>query len=246
MTHETGHSPKDAGTQLSVVMGTLNEEKAIAKVVNDIRRVAPQAEIVVVDSSTDQTAEIAASAGCVVVKQFPPKGYSPALHTAFTTASRDIVVTMDCDDTYPVEAIPILLEKIDQGYDVVSASRLGKRPQSMPVQNYIANVVFAKTAKILCGVESSDVHTGMRAYRRSMLRKLPYDPTNTLAVESQVSAGSLGYRLAEIFIDYHERIGGESKLHPIKGTIGTFQILWKWRRFCNRMRASALAEKSSP
>src|SRR5580658_7113173 len=100
---------------ISVVMITLNEEGAIATVVNDIHKLYPQAEIVIVDSSSDRTAEIAADLGCKVIKQYPPQGYGPAMHQAFISASRDWVITMDCDATYPVEAIEQLLEKINEG-----------------------------------------------------------------------------------------------------------------------------------
>ena len=60
--------------KLTVSMITMNEERAIAKVVQDIRRVVPDAEIFVVDSSRDRTAEIATELGCRVFKQFPPRG----------------------------------------------------------------------------------------------------------------------------------------------------------------------------
>ena len=92
--------------KLTVSMITMNEERAIAKVVQDIRRVVPDAEIFVVDSSRDRTAEIAQELGCRVFKQFPPKGYGPAMDRAVRDASGDVVITLDCDDTYPVEAIP--------------------------------------------------------------------------------------------------------------------------------------------
>jgi glycosyltransferase involved in cell wall biosynthesis len=226
----------DNGARLSVVMGTLNEEEAIGKVVKDLRSLYPEAEIVIVDSSSDKTAEIAESLGCLVIKQIPPRGYSMAFHTGFRAASRPIVITMDCDGTYPVKAIAQLLTKIDAGYDLVSGSRLGRLPQTMPLPNYLANKLFVITAAFLCGVKSTDLHSGMRAYRSSMLRELHYDPENTLAVEAQVSAFCLGYKCTEIFIDYNERVGGESKLNPIKGTIGTFQVLWNWRRYFNRLR----------
>src|SRR5690349_1904342 len=67
---------------LTVTMITMNEEKAIAKVIGDIRQHVPQAEILVVDSSKDRTAEIAEGLGARVIKQFPPKGYGPAMDLA--------------------------------------------------------------------------------------------------------------------------------------------------------------------
>ena len=103
---------------LTVSMITMNEEKAIAKVVGDIRRQVPEAEILIVDSSRDRTPEIAEELGCRVLRQFPPKGYGPAMDRALREASGDVVLTLDCDDTYPVEAIPALLEEIAQERDL--------------------------------------------------------------------------------------------------------------------------------
>ena len=72
---------------LTVAMITRNEEKAIAKVVTDIRRAVPDAEVLVVDSSSDRTAEIAESLGARVIRQFPPRGYGPAMDTALRSAN---------------------------------------------------------------------------------------------------------------------------------------------------------------
>jgi glycosyltransferase involved in cell wall biosynthesis len=218
---------------ISIVTITLNEEAAIAKVVPDLRQVIGDSEIIVVDSSTDRTAEIANGLGCKVIKQIPPKGYGNAYHEGFQAAKGDIIITLDCDDTYPVQSIPALVEKIQAGFDLVSASRLKKRPQTMPFANYVANCVFACTAFLICGVKSTDLHTGMRAYRREMLQKFPYESASmALAVELYLGPARCHYRCTEIFIDYHERIGA-SKLQPIAGTIGTFKRIWKWRRWKN-------------
>jgi len=217
-------------------MLTLNEEGAIAKVVQDIRRVLPEAEIVVVDSSTDRTPTIAEELGCKLVRQFPPTGYGNAMDAAFKNASREFVVTLDCDDTYPVDSIKPMLERMEQGCDLVSASRLPRKPDSMRWANYIANVTFAMASFILCGARSTDVHTGMRVYRKSLLDVFPYDPVGmALPVELQVGPACLGYHCEEIYIDYRPRIG-ESKLVPLEGTIWTFKRIWTWRTFANPKR----------
>src|SRR5688572_28074349 len=127
-------------------MITMNEEGAVAKVVRDIRSVAPDAEIFLVDSSRDRTAEIAQGLGCRVVKQFPPQGYGPAMDRAVREAAGDVVITLDCDDTYPVEAIPRMRAMVEnEGWDLVNASRLTTRPKAMPFPNYLANMLFAWT-----------------------------------------------------------------------------------------------------
>ncbi len=216
---------------VSCVLLTLNEEAAIAKVVADIKRVLPEAEIVVVDSSIDKTAQLAEELGCIVVRQIPPKGYGWAMDAGFKKASGDYIITLDCDDTYPVEAMEELVKRMNGGADLVSCSRLEKRPQAMKLTHFIANRIFAFAACLLCGAKTTDVHTGMRAYRRQMLEKLAFDPEGmALPVELQIAPQRMGFQCQEFFIEYRPRIG-ESKIVPLEGTIWTFRRIWRWRRF---------------
>ena len=216
--------------KLTVSMITMNEEKAVAKVVHDIRRVAPDAEILLVDSSKDRTAEIATDLGCRVIKQFPPQGYGPAMDRAVREASGDVVITLDCDDTYPVEVIPQLVKLIDDGYDLVNTTRTWKRPQAMPFANFLANRVFALAARILHGLKTTDVHSGMRAYRKSMIDRVQWIAKGpALPVDMYVVPFRRGFKVTEIPIDYRERIG-ETTLHRWSSTVWTFKRLWKARK----------------
>ena len=216
--------------KLTVSMITMNEEGAIAKVVGDIRRVAPEAEILVVDSSKDRTAEIAQSLGCRVVKQFPPQGYGPAMDRAVREASGDVVITLDCDDTYPVEAIPEMMRLMEQGYDLVNTTRTWRRPKAMPFANFLANRLFALGARVLHGLKTTDVHSGMRAYRKTMLERVQWDPKGpALPVDMYVIPYRRGFKVAEIPIDYRERIG-TTTLHRFSSTLWTFRRLWNARK----------------
>jgi glycosyltransferase involved in cell wall biosynthesis len=219
-----------ARVKLTVSMITLNEERAVAKVVQDIRRVVPDAEIFLVDSSSDRTAEIAQQLGCRIFKQFPPKGYGPAMDRAVRDANGDIVVTLDCDDTYPVEVIPQLIALIDEGWDLVNATRLARRPKAMPLANYVANRIFAWTARILLGIRTTDVHSGMRAYRKTMIDRVTWNANGpALPVDMLVVPYRMGFRVTEIPIEYRERIGA-STLQRFKSTLWTFRRLWRTRR----------------
>lgn len=216
--------------KVTVSMITLNEEAAVAKVVGDIRRVVPDAEIFVVDSSRDRTAEVAESLGCRVFRQFPPKGYGPAMDRAVRDARGDIVITLDCDDTYPVDAIPKLIALIDEGWDLVNATRLAKRPKAMPLANYVANRVFAWTARLLHGIRTTDVHSGMRAYRKSMIDSVHWDPNGpALPVDMLILPYRRGFRVTEVPIEYRERIGATT-LQRFRSTVWTFKRLWRARR----------------
>jgi len=215
--------------KLTVSMITMNEEAAIAKVVGDIRRVVPDAEILVVDSSKDRTAEIAQSLGCRVIRQFPPQGYGPAMDRAVREGSGDIVVTLDCDDTYPVEMIPELVRRIDAGADLVNTTRVKRRPTAMPVMNFLANRVFALGARVLHGIRTTDVHSGMRAYRKSMIEQVRWNPRGpALPVDMLVVPFRMGFRVEDVAIDYRERVG-TTTLNRWQSTVWTFKRLWKAR-----------------
>jgi len=209
-------------------MITMNEEAAVGKVITDIRQAAPGAEIVIVDSSRDRTPDIAASLGARVIRQFPPQGYGRAMDLALRSASGEVVVTMDCDDTYPADRIvPLARMVTEEGWDLVDGSRLQHKPAAMPRINYFANWAFALIASILFGRRLTDLHSGMRAYRRSMIDRLPYRPAGAaLPVELLLLPISLGYRVASVFIPYQERIG-TSTLQPLDSAKWTLQrMLW--------------------
>lgn len=211
-------------------MITMNEEGAIAKVVSDIQRVVPDAEILVVDSSKDRTAEIAEKMGCRVIRQFPPRGYGPAMDRALREASGDVVITLDCDDTYPTEAIPEFMKHIEAGCDLVDGSRVRVRPQAMPFANFLANRIFALTARILCGIRTTDLHSGMRAYRTDMLKQVTWDPNGAaLPVELLLRPYKMGFKILEIPIVYRERIG-TTTLHRWSSTLWTFRRIFRMAR----------------
>ena len=216
--------------KLTVSMITMNEEGAVAKVVGDIRRVVPDAEILLVDSSKDRTAEIAQKLGCRVIKQFPPQGYGPAMDRAVREASGDIVITLDCDDTYPVEVIPQLVKRIEEGADLVNTTRVWRRPPAMPFANFIANRVFAFGARLLLGLRTTDVHSGMRAYRKSMIDAVTWNPRGpALPVDMIAIPFRRGYKVVDVPIDYRERIG-QTTLNRFESTVWTFKRLWNARK----------------
>jgi glycosyltransferase involved in cell wall biosynthesis len=210
---------------LTVAMISRNEEGAIGKVMADIRKYCPTAEVLLVDSSKDKTAEIAEALGARVIKQMPPKGYNAAMDLALRSSTGKVVVTMDCDDTYPADRIPEMARLVlDDGYDLVDASRLESKPDAMPMVNYLANWGFALGASAVYGQRLTDLHSGMRAYRKSMIDELRFNIAGTaLPVELLLLPLRRGYKTKIIFIDYRERIG-ETKMRPL------YSAWWTLRR----------------
>jgi glycosyltransferase involved in cell wall biosynthesis len=202
---------------LTVAMITRNEEKAIAKVIGDIRRAVPDAEVLVVDSSSDRTAEVAEAMGARVIRQLPPRGYGPAMDAALRSAAGRVVVTLDCDDTYPAEEVPALARLVlEGGYDIVDGSRLRCKPAAMPWLNYLANFGFALAASLLFCRRVTDLHSGMRAYRKELIDALTYEVNGAaLPVELLLRPIKMGKRLKVVFIEYRERIG-QTTMRPLQ------------------------------
>ena len=215
---------------ITVAMITLNEEKAVAKVIDEVRAAIGDvdAEILIVDSSSDSTPQIAEAKGARVVRQFPPRGYGRAMVRVLEEARGDVVVTLDCDDTYPADQILPIAAMVSGGnVDLVNASRLERRPAAMPLANYFANWSFAMTAWLLLGAKTTDLHSGMRAYRRAMLETLTFDGSGpALPVELLLKPALAGYRIAEIFIPYRDRIGATT-LNRWSSTVWTFRRIFR-------------------
>ncbi len=218
------------GARITVAMITMNEAEAVAKVIGDIRRAVPGAEILVVDSSRDATPEIARSLGARVLRQFPPKGYGPAMDMALRSSSGEVVVTLDCDDTYPVELIEGMAAMVlEEGYDLVDGSRLARKPAAMPWLNFLANWGFALIASALFLRRIDDLHSGMRAYRKTLIEGLRYDMKGAaLPVELLLRPLKEGRRIKVIHIPYRPRIG-ESTMRPLETAWWTLKRIWRSR-----------------
>lgn len=218
------------GEKVTVAMITMNEEKSVRTVIQHIQKIVPGAEVLVVDSSKDNTPTIAAELGAKVIRQFPPQGYGPAMEKALRSGSREVVVTLDCDNTYPVETIPELARLVlQEGFDLVDASRLQSKPKAMPWLNYLANVFFAWVASILFLKRITDLHSGMRAYRKSMIDAIHFQAKGAaLPVELLLKPMLLGYKVRTVFIDYKERVG-QSTMQPFSSAWWTLKRIVKVR-----------------
>ena len=201
---------------VAVVMGTYNEQAAIGTVLDDIDRVTEgQAEVVCVDGSDDRTPEVAREKGAQVIEQ-EPQGYGVAVREAILTPDRPVIVTTDCDDTYPMEQLPEFLAGINDGYDVVSGDRITPGAAAMPALNRVGNQAFALLASLLMGARVHDTTTGMRAYRRELIQEIEWTENTGLSAELLMRPLMRGYDVAELPIDYRER-AGETKLDPFAG-----------------------------
>jgi glycosyltransferase involved in cell wall biosynthesis len=197
-------------SDVAVVMITRNEELAVEKVVKDAFLNLPGCSVFVIDGSSDQTAELAALAGAIVIQE-PGGGFGPALHCALKTPSSDfsIVATVDADDTYPPEILPELIRMVRSGVDVAGANRLTITPtKHMPIINWAANLTFNLIATCRARRVIRDVHSGQRAYKREVIFMFDWDYKGyAFPIDLLFWPAMAGLKIEEIQIVYRERIG---------------------------------------
>ena len=201
---------------LSVVIPCYNEEDGVREVIGRMPKAID--EVVVVDNNcTDRTAEVARSLGARVVPEKVP-GYGAAYKAGLKAASKDVIVTLDGDGTYPPEEIPRLVDElVEQRLDFLSASRFPLTdPTAMHLSNRLGNGVLTVAAAVLFFQPIRDSQSGMWVFKRSALERMRLT-SDGMAFSEEIKLEALmrGLRFAEGHIPYGARIG-EVKLEKWK------------------------------
>jgi glycosyltransferase involved in cell wall biosynthesis len=217
--------------RVSVIIPTHNEAQAIARVLADLPSDLTTEVIVVDSNSNDGTPEIARKMGARVVQE-PRRGYGRACLTGLAAAnSPDVVVFLDGDYSDRPAELPILLAPIIDGRadepaegraDIVLGSRLHDRRSAgaMPWHQAFGNRLAAGLIKVLYGLNISDLGP-FRAARADALRALALEETTYgWAVEMILKGALAGFRVVEVPVSYHPRIGKSKISGTLKGTLG--------------------------
>lgn len=197
---------------ISVVLPALNEEATIGICILKIRQafetMGVRGEIIVADSSSDATPEIARAAGAVVVHPVH-RGYGAAYLEGFAHARGRYIVIGDADNTYDFLEIPLLIRELDKGADFVVGSRFrGEiKPGAMiPLHRYIGNPFLTWVLNRVFSTRFSDTHSGFRAIRADALRRLNLQSWGMeFASEMLVRASREGLKVTEVPITYSHR-----------------------------------------
>jgi glycosyltransferase involved in cell wall biosynthesis len=209
---------------VSVIIAALNEEAAIAKVIDSVPRNLADEIIVVDNGSKDRTAEVAAAAGARVVKE-PVPGYGRAFRAGLRSISPkcEVVVFLDGDGSDCPEMMDRLVNPISEGKaDFVIGSRTqgNREAGSMNFHQVIAGYGIGFMLRILYGVHSTDMGP-FRAIRRDTLDRLGLrEETYGWPLEMQMRAAQGGVRTMEVPVDYRRRAGGHSKIAgSVRGSV---------------------------
>lgn len=209
--------------RVSVIIPTRSEAQAIGRVIADIPADLVTEVIVVDNNSTDGTPEIAAHAGARVITE-SRRGYGQACLTGIANANApDVVVFVDGDySDRPVE-LPLLLAPIAEGRaEIVIGSRLAgpRTPGALPWHSRLGNWLAASLITNLYGIKISDLGP-FRAARADVLRAVELEETTYgWAVELILKGAAQGFRIVEVPVSYHPRIGKSKISGTFKGTVG--------------------------
>jgi glycosyltransferase involved in cell wall biosynthesis len=228
--------------RVSVIIPTHNEAQAIGRVLADIPSDLVSEVIVVDSNSNDGTPEIAAGMGARVLQE-PRRGYGRACLTGLAAAnSPDVVVFLDGDYSDRPAELPILLAPIIDGRaDITLGARIHERnsAEALPWHQTFGNRLAAFLIRILYGLKITDLGP-FRAARADVLHALALEETTYgWAVEMILKGALAGYRVVELPVSYHPRIGKSKISGTLKGTVGAgwFILSLIVRYYVRRRRA---------
>ncbi len=214
---------------ISVVLPAYNEEAGVAGTVRELADALAAMgiggfELIVVnDGSTDRTAELAQEAGARVISHPESAGYGRALKSGIAAASHDTLIICDADGTYPAEHLPELLEKFEQGFDMVVGRRQRFRDS---LTKGLLRHVLRWLVQYTAGRPVPDVNSGFRVFSQDTIR--PY--LNILSDKfSFTTSLTLAYMMTGRFVAYvpigYRMRQGKSRTRLLRDSLRTLQYI---------------------
>jgi dolichol-phosphate hexosyltransferase len=220
------------GQKITVIVPCLNEEQGIEQVLRAMPEFVD--EVIVVDNnSTDRTSDVASALGAKVIRE-EVRGYGRSYKRGFTQATGDLIVTLDGDHSYPVDALSYLLEAfLHLDVDFLNASRFPVRdPRAMSMKHHFGNLVLSLAMSLLFFHWVRDSQSGMWVFRRAILKHMKLE-SDSMSFSEEIKIEALRHpqiRFREISILYTSRLG-EKKLNPWRDGMRNLAFLVKKRFF---------------
>lgn len=216
-----------SGCALSIVIPTYNERENVAELIKLLEKSLPDLlEIVIVDdSSPDGTADLCRLLNhnkkyrnIRVFVRKKKSGVGSAYFFGYKKSRGEIIIGMDADLSHNPEQIPLLLRKLDEGYDLVIGSRHIKgsfyeRQKPETYMKYLASKYGNVLTSLVLGIPLHDFTNGFRAFRRKVLNGVRIENKgNSMLMEFIAKVYWRGFRVAEVPTAFVDRKRGASKL----------------------------------
>ena len=218
---------ESSGLSFSIIIPAKNEAEGLEKILPDIKRLYPQAEVIVSDDgSTDATAEVAERHGARVSSSPYSMGNGAAIKRGARAASYDVLVMMDGDGQHQPSEIQRLLDALDEGYDMVVGYRDSEGQAN--VSRGLANALYNRLASLITGHRIYDLTSGFRAVRADKFREFLYLLPNGFSypTTSTMAFFRSGYPVKYLPVDVLARIGS-SHIKPLRDGIRFLLIIFK-------------------
>ena len=205
--------------QLLIIIPAYNEEANIERVVENIRGHYPEYDYVVInDGSRDHTSEICHRHNYEIIDLPINLGLAGAFQTGMRYADRKgyrYAIQLDADGQHLPEYITPMLQKMEEGYDMVIASRFvtEKKPKTMRM---LGSNLIAFAIRLTTGQKIADPTSGMRLFNREMIREFATNINYGPEPDTVSFLLKQGARIGEVQVEMKERIAGESYLNWAK------------------------------
>ena len=211
-----------------VIIPAYNEEENIVRVVENLKNNYPMYDYVVInDGSSDDTARLCRRKGYELVDLPVNLGLAGAFQTGLKYAWRkgyDYAIQFDADGQHMAEYIAPMLEKIQEGYDIVIGSRFvtEKKPHSLRM---IGSRLIAVATRLTTGKKVKDPTSGMRMFNKKMIAEFALNLNYGPEPDTISYLLKQGATIAEVQVEMDERIAGESYLNITKSMMYMLRML---------------------
>ena len=200
---------------ISVVIPVFNEEESLQQLYSELsQELEPFAiwEIIFVDDGSDDksysvlTKMADVNSRISIIRLFKNFGKADALSEGFKHAKGDIIITLEADLQDDPAEIPKFVEKIQEGWDLVSG---WKKNRQDPLSKRIPSRLFNFVTRLLSGIKIHDFNCGLKAYRRKVINAV--DIYGGLHRYIPAMAGQKGFSVTEIEVHHRPREFGRTK-----------------------------------
>lgn len=215
--------------KVSLLFFTLNEIDGMKVIMPQIKREWYDELIIADGGSNDGTIEYAKEHGYNIFVQ-KDKGAGAAFLEAMERVTGDIIIVFSPDGNSLPEAIPELVEKMKEGYDIVIASRYlgGARSYDDDIVTAFGNKMFTRLTNLLFNGKITDSLVMYRAYKRSVIKELKVNTKNSSwGGQLLFRALKKKMKVGEISANEPARIGGIRKMQPLRNGLVELSMILK-------------------
>lgn len=217
---------------ISVIIPAYNEEGAITKTIDEVKKVINEnqilegSEIIVVnDGSTDNTKNEALEKDVIVLDNIQNMGYGYSLKRGITHAKNETIVILDADLTYPFSSVVDMLKAKQKGFDLVVGARTGKH-YKQSIFKSILRKILKRFVEFVSGKKIKDINSGLRVFDKTTVMKFFPRLCNTF---SFTTSQTLAYMMNNLFVCYvdipYNKRFKKTKVKLVKDSLKTMQYI---------------------